>query len=261
MNTALALTAGLALAITPLHTATAGQQRYHKAGIVAPRYSAQVRSYSKYSAPVRSYSKQSFVVPKASYRAAPLASPRLQYKQYKYNSSVAARNFAYTNRAVKSAVRVQPAYRNYYSGSRYTTPAYRNYYSGNRVASWAVPYATYRNWDRRHEHRWNNHRYRWGGNSWVIIGGGYADPFYYDDGYYSAPYTTITTTSVRAYDTSDSLGAEVQEALAERGYYHDSIDGDVGPNTRAAIAAYQRDHGLAVTGTINAPLLDSLDLD
>jgi hypothetical protein len=55
-----------------------------------------------------------------------------------------------------------------------------------------------------------------------------------------------------------SLGTDVQVALRRRGYYHGPIDGDIGPGSRAAISAYQYDHGLPVTGGIDGPLRHSL---
>jgi putative peptidoglycan binding protein len=57
-----------------------------------------------------------------------------------------------------------------------------------------------------------------------------------------------------------SLEADVQVALSRRGYYRGPIDGDIGPGSRGAIAAYQRDHGLAVTGNINSALIRSLGI-
>jgi peptidoglycan hydrolase-like protein with peptidoglycan-binding domain len=36
---------------------------------------------------------------------------------------------------------------------------------------------------------------------------------------------------------------ELQRRLARAGYYHGAIDGILGPQTRRAIAAYERDHG------------------
>jgi peptidoglycan hydrolase-like protein with peptidoglycan-binding domain len=53
----------------------------------------------------------------------------------------------------------------------------------------------------------------------------------------------------------------VQQELAREGYYRGSIDGQVGPLTRAAIAAYQKDNGLPVTGKITGDLLQSMGLD
>jgi ABC-type Zn2+ transport system substrate-binding protein/surface adhesin len=52
----------------------------------------------------------------------------------------------------------------------------------------------------------------------------------------------------------------VQQALAEMGYYNGPIDGVIGAGTRNAIARYQSDYGLAVTGNINNSLMQSLRL-
>jgi len=58
-----------------------------------------------------------------------------------------------------------------------------------------------------------------------------------------------------------STGADVQRALARRGYYHGPVDGDIGPGTRRAIARYQSANGLRPTGEINSSLLRSLHID
>lgn len=55
-----------------------------------------------------------------------------------------------------------------------------------------------------------------------------------------------------------STDARVQAELARRGYYRGPIDGDIGPGSRAAIARFQADRGLAVTGYINTSLLSAL---
>lgn len=112
-----------------------------------------------------------------------------------------------------------------------------------------------------HGHGWGG----WRGNVVVITPGFYYAPCYYSpysyygyDPYYDAPPAR------RVYYGRDvsagSISVPVQEKLTRKGYYHGPIDGIVGPGTRAAIAAYQRDHGLEVTGTIDGPLLRSLRL-
>jgi peptidoglycan hydrolase-like protein with peptidoglycan-binding domain len=58
----------------------------------------------------------------------------------------------------------------------------------------------------------------------------------------------------------DRTTASVQRALARRGYYKGSIDGDLGRGTRAAIARYQKRNGLRVTGDVNRSLLRSLKI-
>jgi hypothetical protein len=44
-------------------------------------------------------------------------------------------------------------------------------------------------------------------------------------------------------DASHSRIVELQRRLARAGYYHGSIDGVLGPQTRRAIRAFERDHG------------------
>jgi len=59
----------------------------------------------------------------------------------------------------------------------------------------------------------------------------------------------------------DNLAAEVQHALADRGFYHGPIDGEIGSGSRAAIRAYQQEHGLDVNGHIDNALLHSLRIE
>jgi Putative peptidoglycan binding domain len=62
---------------------------------------------------------------------------------------------------------------------------------------------------------------------------GYGDPYGYGYGY--GQYG----------DASHSRVAELQRRLARAGYYHGTIDGILGPQTRRAIRAYERDHAYA----------------
>lgn len=50
----------------------------------------------------------------------------------------------------------------------------------------------------------------------------------------------------------------IQAALFAQGYYTGAIDGTVGPETRAALSKFQKDHGLEITGTITPETLDAL---
>jgi peptidoglycan hydrolase-like protein with peptidoglycan-binding domain len=52
----------------------------------------------------------------------------------------------------------------------------------------------------------------------------------------------------------------VQSQLQREGYYDGPIDGVLGPMTRQAIAAFQDDHGLAVTSAVDEPTLETLGL-
>ena len=55
-------------------------------------------------------------------------------------------------------------------------------------------------------------------------------------------------------------GTLVVASNPDLGYYHGIVDGIMGPQTRAAIAAYQGRHNLAVDGTISQRLLARMDL-
>jgi len=56
----------------------------------------------------------------------------------------------------------------------------------------------------------------------------------------------------------DQVIADVQAALQKQGYYQGEVDGRLGLPTQAAIADYQRDHGLYVTSAIDSPTHQSL---
>jgi hypothetical protein len=64
---------------------------------------------------------------------------------------------------------------------------------------------------------------------------GYGDPYGYGYGNGYGHYG----------DASHSRVVELQRRLARAGYYHGSIDGVLGPQTRRAIRAYERAHGYA----------------
>jgi len=59
---------------------------------------------------------------------------------------------------------------------------------------------------------------------------------------------------------SGSVSSAVQRELARRGFYQGYIDGQIGPQSRRAIAGYQQSRGLRPTGEINSSLLYSLGL-
>lgn len=59
----------------------------------------------------------------------------------------------------------------------------------------------------------------------------------------------------------DQVIANVQRALQEAGYYAGPITGSLNPATRAAISNFQRDYGLIITGAIDEPTVQSLELN
>jgi len=81
----------------------------------------------------------------------------------------------------------------------------------------------------------------WGWGPWWGGGWGWGSPYGYYGGYGNGNYGS-------GYGYSDSSGsrvAELQNRLASAGYYHGAVDGIMGPATRRAIRAYERDHGYA----------------
>jgi His-Xaa-Ser repeat protein HxsA len=53
---------------------------------------------------------------------------------------------------------------------------------------------------------------------------------------------------------------QVQMGLYAYGYYTGAIDGIAGPGTKAALAKFQGDYGLKVTGTVTPEVLDALGI-
>jgi hypothetical protein len=115
---------------------------------------------------------------------------------------------------------------------------------------------------------WNHHRYYrprsnffFGiGLGYPYSGYGYGYPYYgsypYGYGYY-APRTTVYATSGI---NDDATVAAVQRRLARGGYYHGSVDGVIGPGTRTAIRAFERNNRLPVDGLIDPQLLRTMGL-
>jgi Putative peptidoglycan binding domain len=93
---------------------------------------------------------------------------------------------------------------------------------------------------------------------------GYYSPGYYDDATDRPTYRGVPHPEADARDAKDAkedLGVDVQRSLAQQGYYHGPLDGEIGSGSRAAIRAYQADHGLEATGRIDGALLHSLHID
>jgi hypothetical protein len=116
--------------------------------------------------------------------------------------------------------------------------------------------------------------HHWHGGSRISFGFGIAAPVYYGPSYYRpayygpayygpsyyepvvvAPRPVVVGRAVRG-----DVAVDVQRALGRKGYYCGVVDGDLGPQSRAAIRAWQADVGLTVTGTINPATLRSLGL-
>jgi hypothetical protein len=123
-------------------------------------------------------------------------------------------------------------------------------------------YAAFRNYRAQwHDRNWWHHNH----TRIIFV---YGAPYYWDMGWwYPAwgydPYANYYYDGpIYAYNDlpPDQVVANVQTSLQEQGYYEGEIDGVLGPLTRAAIAAYQQDHGLYVTSAIDEPTLSALGM-
>jgi len=141
--------------------------------------------------------------------------------------------------------------------------------------------------DANWHHDWDKHRFHhhnglvfvfldgfWWGLSPAYFPWDYYPYYAYGDNpydYYDYPYDYNDTYPYSYYDDqgesagSDEYGnattvSAVQSALAKLGYYHGTIDGMLGDATQAALAHYQQDRDLSVTGTLTAATLQSLGL-
>jgi hypothetical protein len=129
-----------------------------------------------------------------------------------------------------------------WQGQRYA--AFRDYHAEWHDQSW---------W---HSHYHNNivfvfgAPYYWNAGYWFPAWGYYPNAYYAWDG------------PIYAYNhlPPDQVIANVQSALQQQGYYSGDVDGLIGPVTRAALADYQRDHGLYETAAIDQPTLESLGM-
>ena len=137
---------------------------------------------------------------------------------------------------------------------------------GNRIEgsqNWqGQKYAVFRNYKSEwHDQNWwrSHHNrivfvfgapYFWNAGYWFPAWGYYPNAYYAWDG------------PIYAYNNlpPDQVIANVQATLQQQGYYHGDVDGLIGPLTRAAVADYQRDHGLYVTSAIDQPTLQSLGM-
>jgi hypothetical protein len=119
----------------------------------------------------------------------------------------------------------------YYNGSRYYYGGPGYYYG----AGLSYPYYGYYS-------SWPYASYGYYPNSYY---GGYSNAYsYYQPGY--------------GYDTATV--AAVQRRLGELGYYHGTVDGAIGPQTRGAIAAFESRNGMSVDGMITTRLLNRIGL-
>lgn len=138
----------------------------------------------------------------------------------------------------------------------------------------------HRDWDKHHAHFHRNRvfvfidGFWWGLYPWDYYPYlAYAYPYGYDYGSLYAPYNGYYPYDYYQSDDQNNsyyaalgqhpdnqLVSAVQSELAELGSYRGAIDGLPGEQTEAALAKYQEDSDLSVTGTIDASTLESLGI-
>src|SRR6266480_3564600 len=150
----------------------------------------------------------------------------------------------------------------------------REHVFARRSADW------HRDWDRRSDHWWHGHRCHFVNGFWFIYdtgfypynywypygyGGYYASDYYpydYDPGVYECGGGDYYGQSVysSAKHSSDSTVAAYQEQLAQQVLLRVEVDVVLCAQTLRAVVRYQSDHGLRMTGNLNADTLQALGL-
>ena len=120
---------------------------------------------------------------------------------------------------------------------------------------------------RRHWHEWHDRNW-WHDHCQTIVfvntGYYFLDGSYWYPAYGYDPLQTYYDYDGPVYTYSnllpDEVIANVQTALQDAGYYYGSITGYLSVDTRAAIANFQRDYGLQITGAIDEDTVGALGL-
>src|SRR5438067_5656467 len=136
----------------------------------------------------------------------------------------------------------------------------RNHQAGKNRFSYSD--ALRRNWHGWHNRDW----WRQHCNNIVFVTGGY---YFLDASYWYPAYGYDPLNNYYDYDgpiytysnlLPDQVIANVQAALQDAGYYFGFVTGSLSVETRAALANFQRDQGLIVTGAIDEPTVEALGL-
>ena len=120
---------------------------------------------------------------------------------------------------------------------------------------------------RRHWHEWHDRNW-WHNHCETIVfvttGYYFLDGSYWYPAYGYDPLQTYYDYDGPVYTYSnllpDEVIANVQTALQDSGYYFGSITGSLSVDTRAAIANFQRDYSLPITGAIDEATVEALGL-
>jgi hypothetical protein len=150
--------------------------------------------------------------------------------------------------------------------SRSPVASVRNHIFARHDGNW------HRDWDHRGAHFFNGHWWCFDNGIWIGLDAGFYPwdyfpyyaydyyPYDYYPGYYAdvKPEYYRAGVSSSADQYSDPNVTAIQTDLTKLGYYHGVVDGLFGRDTRDALAHYQSDKHLAVTGTLTTETLQSL---
>jgi His-Xaa-Ser repeat protein HxsA len=173
--------------------------------------------------------------------------------------------------------------RNRVSDPRTSTAANRQSFVKNHASERHDANNWHRDWDRHSAHFHNNRVFVFiGGFWWGLYPWDYYpyDAYGYPNDYYNSyPYDYYNGYPYSYYDSSypsdyedqpsyagsqqsvaNATVSAVQSELAKLGYYNGPIDGVLGDETEAALARYQQDQDISVTGTVDAATLQSLGI-
>jgi hypothetical protein len=239
-----------------------GPQNTHQVVPAGPRFNpnkVQANQYDpKVQSPARVYPNR--MTPKAD---VPRMTPRVQADTSAWNKNWQKKEWQKNNNQNTTEQNRDWQNRNWQdTNNPKITAQRRNWQNQNwNNQNWAE---ARRRRPREHHDRfwWRSHFTRF-----ALFGTGY---YFWDGGYWYPAYGYDPAYNTYAYDepiygSSDldpgQVIANVQTELQRLGYYRYAVDGQMGPATRAAIARYQRDNGLAATAAIDEPTLQSLGLD
>jgi hypothetical protein len=140
------------------------------------------------------------------------------------------------------------------------TTAARNTQNQNNRVSFTEASRRYNH--ARHDRGWWQRHY----SNIVLVDDGY---YYWDSGYWYPAWGYDPSYDSYPYDgpiygfdglNPDQVVVDVQTQLQRNGYYSNAISGVLDPSTQAAIAAYQQDHNLSITGVVDSATVASLGL-
>jgi putative peptidoglycan binding protein len=256
--------------------------RPHSSGISPGRYNGYGQRYyaPRSSTGGRLYGSSARSQSTAAFRQEFAPSPSLSGSYYfprgqsktgfaNRKSSVQPRDYSHTNRAARrDATQPGKNWSRQDLGSRHRLDRQTT----QRLRNWKGRTPGYADAKHHHGEHWrdrDHHDHDWWHNhcdAIVLVGWGFWG--WYDGWWYPAwgydPYYSYYDYNgpIYGYDglQPDEVIANVQAALQQMGYYPYPVDGVLGPATEAAIANYQRDYGLSVTGAMDPPTVRSLGL-